>query len=760
MPKILFFPFYGPSRRSSRRVVEFRLDFSADKGAEFPQQTADIRKLLIEANVLSQQENFPVQPSNDERMIWYSSLLLQTALLLQRKTGHRVDFFSVTCEPEQQRCIALMEHEDSVVGMAAARFAIEIFSGRLKNLREPYRQFSEFAKPRALPLETAAIIAACRDRNIPFLQLEREPLAGRTKFANRIRSNGMLSLGQGRSNLVLDGTFCVTRNSKYLAGLMESPGERKKLLQRLGNPQFEIETGNNRLYRVLVINGKAMVLHEAIDGTRRIIESIHASLVELLHAISKQVDEQPVLVSVRAADIKQPLAMASAVVLDFELAPDLHKLFATTDKAEELLRFAVGNLLDHLFPEPERARIPVLAVTGTNGKTTTSRMISHVFQNSGYKPGLVCTDGIFLDQLQVSKGDGSAFVGHARALASTQIDVAVLEAHHRGIAVRGFAFDYCNIAVCLNVTGDHLIKGEIETLEEMTTIKRALLEHARDAAVLNADDLQCLSMLPFLNSSSVCLFSSSQAIAELLKIDIKPEVYCYLENHEDEAWVVIHHAGESRPIMSVASMPCTFAGAARFNLENALAAISACYLAGISEASIASAMRLFSMSYENTPGRLNYHENLPFTAIVDYAHNPDGIARLSEFVAALPVKGRRLIMLAGPGDRSDEGIGDVARAAAGKFDHYVCRHYSNTRGRGPDEVPNLLRAAFLEAGVTQSAISIETDSARAIDRILEMAEPSDLVVLTVDHKEFESTNRRLFAISANVQPGSIDAATS
>ncbi len=749
MPEILFFPFYGPNRRSSRRVVEFRLDFSADKESEFPEQIADIRKLLIEADIISKQESFPVQTCAGERMAWYSSLLVQTALLLQRNAGHRVDFFSVTCEPDLKRCIALMEHEDSVVGMAAARLAIEVFSGRLKDLLKQYRQFSEFAIARALPLETEAIIAACQSRDIPVLQLEREPLTARMNTGDRIRKNGLLSLGYGTYNLILDGTFCLNKAKGKTRALLKNTDHRNGLLRQLGiaHSQMEMDrTHSGNLIHLLVINGNVTAVEENSGGGRQLLENIHGSLLGLVQRISEKVDFEPVVVTFRTMEGTQPLAQAGAVLVDFELAPDLQHFYTGCRNVPDLLATSAGDLIDWLYPDLSVARIPVVAITGTNGKTTTSRMISHIFQQSAYKPGLVCTDGIFLDQRQVSKGDGSAFIGHARALASTLIDAAILEAHHRGIAVRGFAFDYCNVAVCLNVTADHLIKGEIETLEEMTTIKRALLERARDAVVLNADDPQCLSMLPLVNASRLCLFSSSQGIDELVSLGVEPAVYSYLENHQDEPWVMIHEGGKTRAIMSVASMPCTFAGAARFNLENALAAMSACYLAGISQLSIASAMRLFTMGYENTPGRLNYYENLPFTAVVDYAHNTDGIARLSEFVAALPIKGRRLLMFAGPGDRDDTGIGDIARAAAGKFDHYFCRHYTSTRGRGQEEVPNLLRDALLMAGVPDTNISVELDSKQAIERILDMAEPKDLVVLTVDHKEFEATNMLLSAM--------------
>jgi len=749
MPEILFFPFYGPGRRSDKRVVELRLDFSVENDVDFPKQTSDIHSLLIEAGILAGSEEFPLLPCPDEPMGWYSSLLVQTALLLQRKTGHRVDFFSVSCETGQKRCIALMEHENSEVGMAAVRFAVEIFSGRCKSLTQLFQQFSIFARERALPIETIAIINLCRSRGIPYLQLDREPLAGKLNTGVRIRRNGLLSLGHGTSNLILDGTFCINRASGYLKSLLKNTDQRKAILRQLRLPLAD--NGSQRankddLFSLLAINGKITVVHKSSDGHRRLVKDAYNSIIQKISAIAEKAEFQPIVVTIQTSDITQPLSQSGGVIVDFELAPDLGDLLGNWKAEPELLNSVAGELLDWLFPDPASTQIPIIAVTGTNGKTTTSRMIHHILQTSGYKSGLVCSDGIFLDGQQVSKGDGSAFIGHARALVSNQIDAAVLETHHRGIAVRGFAFDQCNVAACLNVTGDHLIEGEIETLEEMTLIKRALLERARDGVVLNADSPQCLSMLPFPDASRICIFSSCLNSDELAGIDSRVAVFCLLEDHEGESWVVIKEASETHRVLPVVSMPCTFAGAARFNLENALAAISACYLAAISLDSIRTAMRTFIMAYENTPGRLNYYEKLPFSAVVDYAHNPDGIARLSEFASRLPVKGRRLLMIAGPGDRGDEGIGDMARAAAGKFDHYVCRHYRNTRGRQDHEVPEILRAALMQAGVAEEAISLQMDTAAAIDDILNMAGPSDLVVLTVDHKEFESTNLRLQAL--------------
>jgi cyanophycin synthetase len=395
--------------------------------------------------------------------------------------------------------------------------------------------------------------------------------------------------------------------------------------------------------------------------------------------------------------------------------------------------------------------MPIVAVTGTNGKTTTSRMISHVMRQAGRKPGLVCTDGIFLDDRLVSPGDGSAFIGHARVLTSKLVDMAVLEAHHRGIAVRGFAFKDCDVAVCLNVTRDHLAEGEIETVEEMAEIKRALLERARKGAVLNADNPACLDMLGHLASARICLFSSSQDWKGLSGRVGDKVLLCLLEPRHDDPWVVIYEAGEQHDVMPVAAMPSSFDGAARFNVENAMAAIAASHLMGVALPDIRAAMQSFAMGFEGTPGRLNCYHDLPFSAVVDFAHNPDGVARLAEFARNLPVSGKRLILLAGPGSSSDEVIADMARAAAGQFDHFVCRSYPNTRGRAPEEVPHILRAALTQAGVPEASISTELDAAAAATRILNMAAPTDLVVLQLSRREFAPANAQLQAMRAQAK---------
>ena len=751
MPRILFFPFFGPSRRSEKRVVEIRLDFADDPGSGFPKQPEDIRRKLVDAGILAEGEAFPRLPLPELRMEWYASLLAQTALMLQRKNGHRVDYFDVSCEAGNKRCIALVEHEHSEVGMAAVKIAVGIFTGNMQNPGQHYRVFCGFARERVLPFETEAIIRAAQQRNIPFMQLEREPLAGKMSFAFRLRKNGLLSLGHGTGTRILDGTFFLDRADDQQKSLLRNPAQRAEFIKQAGFPLVKAEKPGNEdygLFHLLVINGKVTALADTTGGSRKPAGNVHAQYIECARAISRNLAFPPLVVTLRATDISLPMAEADAALVDFEIAPDLYELLNPCKEEPGLLNTAAEDLVEALFPEATRAQIPVVAVTGTNGKTTTAHMLNHILQAAGYHSGLVNTDGIFIDNRPVSLGDASAFIGHARVLGSKLVDAAVLEAHHRGMAVRGFAFQHCNVAICLNVTGEHLAKGEIETIEEMVEIKRSLLERARDAAVLNADDPRCLSMLPFLTASRIALYSSTGDRRKLAAQGNGQAFCCVVESHNGEDHVVIYDGSERQVLMAVSAMPCTFDGAARFNLENALAAISAGYLLGVSTADLRTALGSFRMGFEQTPGRLNIYRDLPYSAIVDFAHNPDGLARMAEFTNGLQVEGRRLLLISCAGDRSDETVADMARVAAGKFDHFVCRSYPNSRGRNPQEVPEVLQATLLTEGVVQTAIDVVPHAGMAIERILELAGPSDLVVLLAARKEFQTLHQRFLAIQS------------
>ena len=739
MPQFLFFSYFGPSRRSDHRVVEIRLDFDPGELPKLPQQVTDARQLLIDAGILSGEMSYFDEPHPDVRMDWYLTLLAQTALLFQRRNGHRVEFFSVSSKPDKNQCTVLVQHEHSKVGVEAVKLAIEVFTGKLKSLIKAYCSFSEFAQECLLPLETETIIKYARRRNIPFLQAEREPLSGRLDTGFRVRRNGLLILGHGRSSRILDGTFCVDLANDYLKALLRNPDQRRALLRQLSIPTAPAEPGGSAdsgQYFLLVINKQVTAVEQLDDGSRQMVGDVHESLLDMCQAVSQQISFAPVAINLQALNISQSLAHTGGVVEDIDLAPDLGQLLAGCEDHSELLGKAANDLIDWLFPDQAASRIPIIALTGTNGKTTTSRMISHIVHTSGRKPGLVCTDGIFLNGRQLTNTDASSFLGHTRVLGSKTVDFAVLETHHRGIAVRGFAFYNCNIAVCLNVTDEHLQKGEIESVEEMARIKCALLERASDAVVLFADDSNCLAMLEFIKADTICLVSLQSNVESLRELcRPKSACFCVLETIKGGDWIVLFIHQQRIPVMPVIDIPATFKGTARFNVSNAMHAIAASYLSGFSVSTIRSALNIFSAGQEFTPGRMNVINDLAFQIIIDFAHNPDGMKKVSEFIDLQTVTGRKVIAFAGSGKRNDATNTKTAQAVAGHFDFYFCKDYEPSDPPKRRYVASFMQQVLIKEGVPAEHTAVLTFGRDAIYAILDACKPGDLLLMLLGHVE-------------------------
>jgi len=415
---------------------------------------------------------------------------------------------------------------------------------------------------------------------------------------------------------------------------------------------------------------------------------------------------------------------------------DLKDLMSNSARRRGLLESSAGEIIDWLYPEGSPARMPIIAVTGTNGKTTTSRMISHILTTAGRRPGLVCTDGVFLNGRQIENEDQAADTGHLKVLSSKEVDFAVLEAHHAGIIYRGFAFRWCDIAVCLNVSEDHLGVANIETIEQMAAVKRALPERARHAAVLNADDPLCLAMLDSLTAEKICLVSMHSTHQTLkAKSGERLASSCVLEQKDGEDWLVIHDESHQLPVMAVAEIPATMGGLARFNVSNAMHAVMATYLAGTEAGQIRTAMRQFEMNYETTPGRLNVFDELPFRIIMDFAHNPDGARKLSAFVDLLDVPGRKVIAFAGSPDRQDDTLRNMAAALAGHFDFYYCKDHASREGEERRKVAPILQQGLLAAGVPADQTAIRAYGDELIFEILSACKEGDLLVMLMGHIE-------------------------
>jgi cyanophycin synthetase len=395
-------------------------------------------------------------------------------------------------------------------------------------------------------------------------------------------------------------------------------------------------------------------------------------------------------------------------------------------------RDVAGPVIDMLFPPGTPKRIPIAAVTGTNGKTTTSRMVAHILQMSGFNVGLTSTDGVYIDGQLSVPGDMTGPVSAQMVLRDPTVDAAVMETARGGMLRGGLGYQRCNVAACLNVSADHLGLKGINTLEQLAEIKRVPIEIARDAAVLNADDVLCLQMADYTDAKTVCYVTMNPA-HPLVKQHIQAGGQAFvLEEGMNGHMITIYDKEVHTPLLWTHLIPATIEGRAVHNVQNAMFAAALAYNMDISLDHIRNGLRTFDSTFFQAPGRMNIFDEHPFKVILDYAHNPAAVKAMCALVDRFEVEGRKTIVLAAPGDRRDEDIEEIAGIAAGHFDHFVCRVDDNQRGRGPDEVARMLEARLLAAGIKPDQIEVIPDESEATQHALESAGQGDLLLVLGD----------------------------
>ncbi len=309
-----------------------------------------------------------------------------------------------------------------------------------------------------------------------------------------------------------------------------------------------------------------------------------------------------------------------------------------------------------------------------------------------------------------------------------QVQFAVLEEYFGTILRTGFLYNYCDVAVCTNVTEDHLGRIGAYTLDDIAEVKALVVKRARKAAILNADNSYSLGMMRLARAENIGLVSLHREAQELQGELDRPGEVCVLETVAGESWLVIHAGAQRMPLMAESELPASFNGTAAHNTCNAMQAALACHLLGLSLEHIRAALATFQMDFANAPGRLNMMDGLPFQFILDYAHNLDGFRALCAFVDQVKVSGRKMLCVAFSGDRQDAEIQQAITYLAGHFDYFICRRYQGLRGRQPDEIPRLIERFLLAAGVPASAIQLELDPDQAVRSALLSAGQGDLLV--------------------------------
>ena len=394
-------------------------------------------------------------------------------------------------------------------------------------------------------------------------------------------------------------------------------------------------------------------------------------------------------------------------------------------------RDAAGPVIDMLFPAGAPSRVPIAAVTGTNGKTTTARMLAHIAKMAGYTPGLTTTDGVYIDGQRTVEGDMTGPVSARMVLADPQIDLAVLETARGGLLRSGMGVDEVDVGAVINVASDHLGLKGIDTLEQLAEIKRIVVEVARDCAVLNADDPNVLKMSAYTDAKVICYVTmnpSHPLVREHIRAGGRA---CALEQGVNGHMITLYDKGSHIPLLWTHLIPATLEGRALHNVQNAMFAASMAFSMGIKLDAIRHGLRTFDTTFFQAPGRMNVFNEHPFKVIMDYAHNAHAVGMMADLAQRLDAR-RRIVVLAGPGDRRDEDLREIAAATAGRFDHYVVRRDDSLRGRDGDEVPRIIAKALLAQGVAEDAISIIPDEQQAVDAALRMGQPGDLLVVFAD----------------------------
>ncbi|MEX1158303.1 MAG: cyanophycin synthetase, partial [Thermomicrobiales bacterium] len=495
------------------------------------------------------------------------------------------------------------------------------------------------------------------------------------------------------------------------------------LLEKSGNALESIPEADQ--FVQLRLTGNMSTGGISIDRT----DEIHPDNIEIAEQAAQVIGLDVAGIDFIVDDITVPVKDQSGAICEVNAGPGFRM---HTHPTEGIPRDVARPVLDLLFPRGAPSRIPIVAVTGTNGKTTTCRMIASILKMAGRRVGMTTTDGVYIDGTQILQGDMSGPHSAQMVLQNPTVEHAVLETARGGILRSGLGFDRCDVAVVTNVTADHLGLGGVDSLREMARVKAVVPAATfRDGfVVLNADDPWCVEMTS--RSRGEVIFVSmdeeNETVKEHLRSRGKAVILKRIRDNE-----VIHFVEGKREtaVLDVRHIPATFEGRARVNVKNSLAAVGAAWGANIALDAIRNGLRTFTTSFFQAPGRLNLLEVGGYRVIVDYCHNVAGLQELAEFVTRM-MPARTVGMIAVPGDRRDEDIRAFGTIAAGMFDEFVVREDANPRGRERGEVAGILRETLMSNGVDDGRITLVFDELMAASTALDRARPDDLVVLLAD----------------------------
>ena len=455
-----------------------------------------------------------------------------------------------------------------------------------------------------------------------------------------------------------------------------------------------------------------------------VTDHVHPQNVFICERISRIIGLDICGIDIMAQNLTEPLTENDGVILEVNAAPGFRMHIAPSGG---LGRNVAGHVIDMLYPPGKSARIPIIAVTGTNGKTTTTRLIAHIVKNSGYRVGFTTSDGIYVQNTMMLKGDTTGPVSSEFILKDPTVDFAVLETARGGILRAGLGFAFCDIGVVTNVQEDHLGLADIHTLDDLARVKNVIVDSVKTDgwAVLNADNQYCVQMGK--NAScKVAYFCMSEENAVVKSHCRKGGIACIYEN----GYITIKKGDWKIRVQRTTLIPITFGGTVPFMIENVLAATLATFLQGIKTEDIKIALETFIPSAAQTPGRMNIFNFKDFRFMIDFAHNPSGFNGIKEFLKHIdsPLK---IGIIAGTGDRRDEDIRELGKLSAEMFDYIILRQEKFLRGRTEENILNLLKEGIASVSTT-IPVEVVPKEIDAIKHSMSLARPGAFMVALSD----------------------------
>ncbi len=661
----------------------------------------------------------------------WGQLVVRLTLDLLRRTGEDVEYGEARPDREAPDLwrIAVGYGEERVADealRAAARVVRDCLRGddpEVEAVVAELRRIRDDDRPDA---STRAIIDAARARGIPVRRTPGEPA---------------VQLGLGVTSRLVDGA--LTDGTSAIAVRRSTNAQRtREALARVGlewpdRQERDVEGG--RQYGVLVVGGRVVAAAERRVGTDDGASATFVDRTDEVHRVNRTSCELAAsavgldIASVRVVspDIAVPLSANGGMITGVRASPSLAAHLHPDVGAPRDVGVAI---VDMLYPEGTASTIPIVAITGTNGKTTTTRLIAHLFAQGGRRTGFTTTDGVYFNGARLLYGDLTGPFAANIILSHPEVEVAVLETARGGILKSGLGFDRCDIGVVMNVTADHLGLRGIDTVEQLAEVKAVIAASVKPTGytVLNADDPLVYAMRERTEGRVVLFSTAAAGRSSAIETQLAAGgIVARVEGEGDAADLVVREGAARCVLATVREVPLTFGGRARFQVENVLAACAAAYVGGVSAADIRRGLATFLPSAEQTPGRLNVYETTRGRVMIDYAHNPAALRGLVAFLVATPAT-RRLALLSAPGDRRDDDLREIGRIAASLNVVIPKEHEVYRRGRVPGAINALITEGLVEAGHPAERIVSFVEEHDAVSYLLDIMRPGDVAAIIAD----------------------------